>query len=105
MIGSTNIPAPVSTSSPTFTRWWICALLFFATTINYIDRQVLAILAPQLQTEIGWSEVEYGYIVTAFQFSYAIGLLLAGRLIDFFGTKRGFAISIIVWSLATIAHA
>lgn len=64
-------------------RWWICALLFFATTINYVDRQVLAILAPLLQKEIGWSEIEYGYIVTAFQFSYAIGLLLAGKLIDF----------------------
>lgn len=95
----------IATTKPTFTRWWICALLFFATTINYIDRQVLAILAPQLQAEIGWSEVEYGYIVTAFQFSYAMGLLLAGRLIDFLGTKRGFAISIVLWSLATIAHA
>ena len=86
-------------------RWWICALLFFATTINYIDRQVFAILAPQLQTEIGWSEIEYGYIVTAFQFSYAIGLLLVGKLIDFLGTKKGFILSIIVWSLAAMAHA
>ncbi|CAG5000625.1 Hexuronate transporter [Dyadobacter sp. CECT 9275] len=90
---------------PTFMRWWICALLFFATTINYVDRQVLAILAPQLQSEIGWSEVEYGYIVTAFQFSYAIGLLLAGKLIDFLETKRGFILSITLWSLAAMAHA
>ena len=86
-------------------RWWICALLFFATTINYIDRQVFAILAPQLQTEIGWSEIEYGYIVTAFQLSYAVGLLMVGKLIDFLGAKKGFILSIIVWSLAAIAHA
>jgi ACS family hexuronate transporter-like MFS transporter len=90
---------------PTMIRWWICALLFFATTINYIDRQVFAILAPQLQTEIGWSEIEYGYIVTAFQLSYAIGLLLVGKLIDFLGTKKGFILSIIVWSFAAMAHA
>ena len=96
---------PSLDQKPTMIRWWICALLFFATTINYIDRQVFAILAPQLQTEIGWSEIEYGYIVTAFQFSYAIGLLLVGKLIDFLGTKKGFIISIIVWSLAAMAHA
>ena len=80
-------------------------MLFFATTINYIDRQVFAILAPQLQTEIGWSEIEYGYIVTAFQLSYAIGLLMVGKLIDFLGAKKGFILSIIVWSLAAMAHA
>jgi ACS family hexuronate transporter-like MFS transporter len=90
---------------PTMVRWWICALLFFATTINYIDRQVFAILAPQLQTEIGWSEIEYGYIVTAFQLFYAIGLVLVGKLIDFLGTKKGFILSIIVWSLAAMSHA
>lgn len=96
---------PSFDQKPTMIRWWICALLFFATTINYIDRQVFAILAPQLQTKIGWSEIEYGYIVTAFQFSYAIGLLLVGKLIDFLGTKKGFILSIIVWSLAAMAHA
>ena len=96
---------PSLDQKPTMIRWWICALLFFATTINYIDRQVFAILAPQLQTEIGWSEVEYGYIVTAFQLSYAIGLLLVGKLIDFLGTKKGFILSIIVWSFAAMAHA
>jgi ACS family hexuronate transporter-like MFS transporter len=62
-------------------------------------------LAPQLQTEIGWSEIEYGYIVTAFQLSYAVGLLMVGKLIDFLGTKKGFILSIIVWSLAAMAHA
>ena len=96
---------PALDQKPTAMRWWICALLFFATTINYIDRQVFAILAPQLQTEIGWSEIEYGYIVTAFQLSYAVGLLMVGKLIDFLGTKKGFILSIIVWSLAAMAHA
>ena len=101
----TEIPVSAVSEKPSSMRWWICGLLFFATTINYIDRQVLAILAPQLQTEIGWSEIEYGYIVTAFQFSYAIGLVLAGKLIDFLGTKRGYIISIVVWSFAALSHA
>jgi ACS family hexuronate transporter-like MFS transporter len=96
---------PLLDQKPTRIRWWICALLFFATTINYIDRQVFAILAPQLQTEIGWTEIEYGYIVTAFQLFYAIGLLLVGKWIDFLGTKKGFILSIIVWSLAAMSHA
>ena len=100
-----NMNQPSFDQKPTMIRWWICALLFFATTINYIDRQVFAILAPQLQTEIGWSEIEYGYIVTAFQLSYAIGLLMVGKLIDFLGAKKGFILSIIVWSLAAMAHA
>ena len=86
-------------------RWAICALLFFATTINYIDRQVLGILAPSLQKEIGWNEVEYGYIVTAFQAAYAIGMLVAGRLLDLLGTRLGFAAAIVLWSLAAMAHA
>jgi ACS family hexuronate transporter-like MFS transporter len=86
-------------------RWIVCALLLFATTINYIDRQVLGILAPTLQKEIGWSEIEYGYIVTAFQAAYAIGLLLVGRVLDVIGTKLGFAVAIVFWSLAAMAHA
>jgi ACS family hexuronate transporter-like MFS transporter len=86
-------------------RWTVCALLFFATTINYIDRQVLGILAPDLQKIIGWSEVDYGYIVTAFQTAYAIGLLLFGRFIDRFGTRIGYLIAILVWSAAAMAHA
>lgn len=86
-------------------RWTICALLFLATTINYIDRQVFSILAPDLQREIGWSEVEYGYIVTSFQAAYAFGLFFAGRLMDRFGTRRGFSFIITVWSIAAMAHA
>src|SRR4051794_22471521 len=70
-------------------RWVICALLFFATTINYMDRQILGILAPVLQKEIGWNEIDYGNIVVAFQTAYALGLLLAGALMDRFGTRLG----------------
>jgi ACS family hexuronate transporter-like MFS transporter len=86
-------------------RWTICGLLFFATTINYIDRAVLGLLAPDLQHIIGWNEVEYGYIVTAFQAAYAIGLVLFGRFIDKYGTKIGYSISIAGWSIAAMAHA
>ncbi len=86
-------------------RWRVCAMLLAATTINYIDRQVLGVLAPFLQEQIGWNEIEYGYIVTAFQAAYAIGLLCAGAIIDRFGTRIGYAISIGVWSLAAMSHA
>lgn len=85
-------------------RWVICALLFFATTINYIDRQVLGILAPTLQTEIGWNESQYGAIVSWFTLAYAIGYLGAGRLMDRIGTRLGFSLSVIVWSLSAMAH-
>ena len=86
-------------------RWVICALLFFATTINYMDRQILGLLAPVLQREIGWSESEYAWIVTAFQAAYAIGLISFGWFIDKFGTKIGYTISITGWSIAAMAHA
>jgi ACS family hexuronate transporter-like MFS transporter len=86
-------------------RWTICALLFFATTINYIDRQVLGILAPDLQKSIGWNEIDYGYIVTAFQAAYALGMVLVGRLMDKLGTKIGYSIAVAVWSVAAMAHA
>lgn len=85
-------------------RWTICALLFCATTINYIDRQVLGILAPDLQKSIGWNEIDYGYIVTAFQAAYALGMVVVGRLMDRLGTKIGYAVAITVWSLAAMAH-
>jgi ACS family hexuronate transporter-like MFS transporter len=86
-------------------RWTICGLLFFATTINYIDRQVLSILAPQLQTLFDWSEKDYGYIVMAFQIAYAIGLLFTGRFLDRFGVRIGYSIAMIVWSLSAAGHA
>ena len=86
-------------------RWRICALLFFATTINYVDRQVLGVLAPYLQSVIGWNEIQYGYIVSSFQAAYAVGLLLAGGVIDRLGTRIGYAVSIAIWSLAAMSHA
>lgn len=86
-------------------RWVVLGLLFLATTINYIDRQVIGILAPVLQKEIGWSDIEYGYIITAFTGAYALGLLLTGRLIDIIGTKIGYAIALAGWSLAAMGHA
>ena len=86
-------------------RWTICALLFFATTINYMDRQVLGILAPTLQREIGWSEAQYGAIISWFSTAYALGLLVAGRVMDRLGVRRGFALAIVTWSLAAMSHA
>jgi ACS family hexuronate transporter-like MFS transporter len=86
-------------------RWTICSLLFFATTINYLDRNILGILAPTLQKEIGWTPIEYGYIGTTFQAAYAIGLAVFGWFVDKYGTKIGYAISITGWSIAAMAHA
>ena len=86
-------------------RWAICALLFFAATINYIDRSVFSFLKPTLQKEIGWTESEYGYIISVFSAMYALGLLVIGWLIDKVGTKRGYAASVTVWSFAAIGHA
>jgi ACS family hexuronate transporter-like MFS transporter len=86
-------------------RWIICALLFFAATINYVDRQVIGLLKPTLQTQFGWSEIDYADIVFAFQLAYGVGLLVAGRLIDRLGARVGFALAIVVWSLAAMAHA
>ncbi len=85
-------------------RWKIVALLFFATTINYIDRQVIGILKPFIEKDLGWSEADYGYIVTAFQIAYAIGLLVSGRFLDKFGTRIGYLWAIVIWSIAGMAH-
>lgn len=86
-------------------RWTICAMLFVATSINYMDRQVIAILKPTLEHSIGMTEVSYGYIVDAFQIAYAIGLLAAGRLIDKLGTRIGYMLVMAVWSLSAMGHA
>lgn len=86
-------------------RWRICALLFFATTINYLDRHVLSILAPELQNTYGWSEVDYGYIVTSFQAAYGLGVILTGHLLDKFGVRLIYSIAIAVWSIAGMGHA
>jgi ACS family hexuronate transporter-like MFS transporter len=86
-------------------RWMVCALLFFATTINYLDRQVIGLLKPLLENEFAWSESDYGNLVVAFSATYAIGLLFFGRLIDRVGAKAGYAICVAVWSIAAIGHA
>lgn len=86
-------------------RWRICALLFFATTINYLDRQVIGLLKPALEDQFNWSETDYSNIVIAFQAAYALGLLSFGGIIDRIGTKLGYTISIVVWSIAAILHA
>lgn len=86
-------------------RWTICALLFLAATINYVDRQVIGILKPTLQAQFGWTEIDYSDIVFAFQLAYAIGLVAAGGIIDRIGTKMGFAVALALWSAAAIAHA
>jgi ACS family hexuronate transporter-like MFS transporter len=86
-------------------RWVICSLLFFATTINYIDRQVVSLLGPTLSAQFGWSDLDYSHIIFNFTLAYAIGLLAVGPLIDRLGTKVGFALAISFWSLAAIGHA
>lgn len=86
-------------------RWYVVALLFFATTINYIDRQVVGILKPFIAKDLGWSEADYGFIITAFQVAYAIGLLATGRFLDKFGTRIGYLWAVVVWSIAGMAHA
>ncbi|MBF9255068.1 MFS transporter [Pontibacter sp. 172403-2] len=86
-------------------RWVVVSLLFFATTINYLDRQVIGLLKPTLEQEFNWSEQDYSYIVMAFSAAYALGLLVFGKLIDKIGTKLGYTISIVIWSVAAIGHA
>lgn len=86
-------------------RWTICALLFFATTVNYLDRQVLSLLQPRLEELFNWSNSDYANITAVFQFTYAIAMLFAGRVIDKMGTKKGYAWAIIIWSLGAIVHA
>ena len=105
-VDATTASAPaVATAKVGYQRWVVCALLFFAATINYIDRQVIGLLKPTLQTQFGWSEIDYADIVFAFQLAYAIGLLMAGKLMDRLGARTGFALAIVVWSLAAMAHA
>lgn len=86
-------------------RWTICALLFFATTVNYLDRQVLSLLAPDLSREFGWSNTDYANITAVFQFVYAISMLFAGRVVDRLGTKAAFLLAIFVWSIGAVMHA
>src|SRR5450759_1565977 len=86
-------------------RWIIVTLLFFATTINYMDRQIIGLLKPILETEFSWTETDFAHIVMAFTAAYAIGLLVMGRVIDKIGTRIGYAIIITIWSIAGMLHA
>lgn len=86
-------------------RWTICALLFFATTVNYLDRQVLSLLHTKLEAEFNWTNTDYANITAAFQLVYAVSMLFAGRIVDRLGTKWGYAVALIVWSLGAILHA
>ncbi len=86
-------------------RWTICSLVFFATTINYLDRQVISLLKPFLEQQFQWSESDYANIVFVFQLCYAAGLMGVGYVIDKIGTKLGYAVSLFMWSLAAILHA
>ena len=86
-------------------RWWVCGLLFTATAINYIDRQVIGILKPTLQGEFGFDERDYAAIVFSFQAAYTVGLLLSGRLMDRVGVRRGLSIAVLLWSIGAVLHA
>lgn len=86
-------------------RWTICLLIFVATTVNYLDRQVLSLLAPELSKEFGWTNSDYANITAVFQFVYAVSMLFAGRIVDKLGTKMGYMLAILVWSVGAIMHA
>lgn len=85
-------------------RWSVCGLLFFATTVNYVDRQVLGILKPVLEKELGWKDSDYGWIVFTFQLAYALMMPFAGRAMDWLGTRLGYALAVAVWSAASMLH-
>ena len=97
-------PRPPSFTVPHL-RWWICGLLFFGTTVNYIDRGTIAILAPKLTELFHWSESDYGWIISAFMWAYAIMMIVSGGIIDWLGTRVGYALSMGWWSLAAMGHA
>jgi MFS transporter, ACS family, hexuronate transporter len=97
--------SPSTSSHPGYFRWVICALLLFGTTKNYMDRNVLGVLNKTLQHDLGWSEIDFSNLVIAFQAAYAVGMLLVGRLIDKLGTRLGYALAMIFWSLASMGTA
>ncbi|HKD86853.1 MAG TPA: MFS transporter, partial [Terriglobales bacterium] len=86
-------------------RWIICALLLFGVTKNYMDRQVLGVLADTLQRDLHWNQLQYGHVVFAFQLAYMAGMLAMGPLIDRLGTRVGYALAMVFWSVASMAHA
>src|SRR5512142_2069747 len=103
-VASKTTAAVGKAAKPGNVRWIICALLFFATTVNYIDRQILALIKEFLDRELGWSNEQFGLVNSAFQGAYAVGLMAFGWFVDKYGTKIGYAVSIFLWSLAAIGH-
>src|SRR6185369_6383719 len=104
-VENTPVAAAAAATSVGHLRWSVCALLFFAATVNYVDRQVIGILKPTLQDLYHWTEIDYSNIVFAFTTAYAIGLLVVGRIIDWLGVRKGFSLAVVVWSLAAMGHA
>lgn len=102
---TSNPPIEQSAKSTSQVRWGICALLFFAASVNYMDRQVIGLLKPTLQAQFGWSEIGYAHIILAFQLAYGLSLLVVGKLIDRIGTRLGFSLAVFFWSLSAMAHA
>src|SRR5580700_4798006 len=96
---------PAAGSRAGYFRWVICALLLFGTTKNYMDRNVLGVLNKTLQHDLGWSEIDYSNLVVAFQAAYAVGMVVVGRLIDKLGTRVGYALAMVFWSLASMSTA
>src|ERR1700724_3139269 len=97
--------SPSVSSHAGYFRWVICALLLFGTTKNYMDRNVLGVLNKTLQHDLGWNEIDFSNLVIAFQAAYALGMVVVGRLIDKLGTRLGYALAMVFWSLASMAHA
>lgn len=104
-ITASDSEAAAAISPVGYFRWVICALLLFGTTKNYMDRQVLGVLKTTLQHDLGWNEIDYGNLVFAFQAAYAVGMLAVGRLVDHLGTRVGYALAMVFWSLASMGHA
>src|SRR5438445_8496991 len=100
-----NPPQRNASSKAGYFRWVICALLLLGTTKNYMDRQVLGVLKTTLQHDFSWNEIQYGNLVSAFQIAYAAGMLLVGGLIDRLGSRLGYALAMIFWSLASMRTA
>src|SRR5438045_7339008 len=102
-VANEQIAAPSSRAG--YFRWVICTLLLFGVTKNYMDRQVLGFLKTTLQHNFGWNEIDYSNLVFAFQAAYAVGMVVLGRVIDRLGTRVGYAVAMVFWSLASMGHA
>src|SRR5580704_16080963 len=99
LVGQTSVSV---SSRAGYFRWVICALLLFGTTKNYMDRNVLGVLNKTLQHDLGWNEIDFSNLVIAFQAAYALGMVVVGRLIDKLGTRLGYALAMVFWSLASM---